>query len=117
MKPVVIQVFGDKKRKLEPEHHRIEFPGGYISVDRTSDGTYWAHIALNTQGAREPAYTHQGQVLGRCISSRVDFDYAEWKRRVESGEPPIPEIPGMTNQAQHLAVHIKPLFPEDHSQD
>lgn len=112
MKPVIVQVFGDPKRKLEPEHHRIEFPGGFISVDRTTDGNYWAHIAL-TDEIKE---THQGKGKGRVISSRVDFNFAEYKRRNEAGEPSIPDIPGMSD-AQHFAVCIGVDTVEDTAED
>jgi len=105
MKPVIVQVFGDKNRKLEPEHHRIEFPGGAISIDRTSDGKYWAHIALTD----EIFETHQGKARGRVVSSRVDFNFAEYKRRHEQGEPTIPPIPGM-NDANHFAVCVEPEY-------
>lgn len=106
MKPVVIQVFGDKSRKLEPEHHRIEFPGGHIAVDRTTDGDYWAHISLEDCELTE---THKGQAAGRVVDSRVDFNYDEYKRRHDNGEPPIPSIPGM-DDAQHFAVRVKPTW-------
>ena len=111
MKPVVIQVFGDKSRKLEPEHHRIEFPGGYISVDRTTEGHYWAHISIHPE-IRE---THQGKARAHFIESRVDFNYAEYKRRHDAGETVIPNIPGMSRddlapKANHFAVCIKPVW-------
>ncbi len=108
MKPVVIQVFGDKSRKLEPEHHRIEFPGGYISVDRTTEGDYWAHIAVVT----EIDETHQGLAdskIGQVVTSRIDFNYDEYMRRHRAGEPVIPDIPGMAD-ANHLAVRVKPTW-------
>jgi len=38
---------GDPK-KPESAEHIIEFPGGSISVCRTSDGNYWAHITVYT---------------------------------------------------------------------
>lgn len=100
MKPNIIRLYGDKSRKLEPDHSRIEFPGGSIAVDRTSDGLYWAHIAINS--SRDPT-----QIVGQVVGSRVDFDHSEWRRRVEAGESPIPDIDGMEN-AQHFAVCINP---------
>ena len=113
MKPVVIQVFGDKSRKLEPEHHRIEFPGGYISVDRTTDGRYWAHISINPE---IPEWQEgERRARGLFVESRVDFNYTEYKRRHDAGETVIPNIPGMSvddlaPQANHFAVCIKPVW-------
>jgi hypothetical protein len=69
--PKLIQLFGDKTKKLESSEHIIEFPGGAVEVARTSDGNYWAHIIIN-----------RGEVLDDCdglcskkgtvIGSRID---------------------------------------------
>ena len=110
MKPVVIQVFGEKSRKLEPEHHRIEFPGGSIAVDRTSDGEYWAHIAINRPERAEYHETHIGAGLGQVVDSRIDYDYDEYARRADAGEPTIPELPAQSS-IEHVAVRftVKPV--------
>lgn len=42
----VIELFGDPK-KPESAEHIITFPGGSISVCRTSKNEYWAHIKVN----------------------------------------------------------------------
>ena len=105
MKPVVIQVFGDKSKKLEPEHHRIEFPGGSIAVDRTPDGEYWAHIAINRPERAEYQETHIGSSTGRVVDSRIDYDYDEYARRVDSGEKTIPEL-----EAQQHIEHVALRF-------
>lgn len=44
--PKKITLKGDKKNP-ESAEHIIEFPGGSISVCRTSDDQYWAHISVN----------------------------------------------------------------------
>ena len=105
MKPVVIKVFGDKSKKLEPEHHRIEFPGGSIAVDRTTDGEYWAHIAINRPERAEYPETHIGSKVGQVVGSRIDFDYGEYERRSKSGEPIIPELPAQES-IEHVAVRF-----------
>lgn len=46
--PKMIVLKGEKKNPESAEHH-IEFPGGSISVCRTSTGEYWAHIAVYTK--------------------------------------------------------------------
>ncbi len=109
MEPVVVQVFGDKARKLEPEHHRMEFPGGAVYVDRTADGNYWVHVSIATEDDLVIG-THMGQTRGKVVGSRIDFDPAEYLRRVLAGLEPIPDIDGMDGAA-HLAVCIKPEWP------
>lgn len=42
----IITLKGDPKNPESAEHH-IEFPGGSISVCRTSKNEYWAHIYVN----------------------------------------------------------------------
>lgn len=37
---------GDPSNPESAEHHII-FPGGSISVCRTTDGNYWAHVYVN----------------------------------------------------------------------
>lgn len=111
MKPVVIKVFGDKTKKIEPESHRIIFPGGCISVERTTTGEYWAHIALNTKDRHEYqngdfTETHRSSKLGRIVDSRIDYDFDEYSRRVDAGEPPMPRLPA-DEKAYHVAVKIE----------
>jgi len=101
MKPVVIKVLGDINNP-EPQHHRIEFPGGSICVDRCDDGTYWAHISLAPLFPR----THIGQATAKVIGSRIDFDYETYRERLGDGLAPIPEIPDMS-KAQHVAVRFE----------
>ncbi len=54
----VITLKGDPKNPESTEHH-IEFPGGSISVCRTSKNEYWAHI-----------YVNNGQILDDTVSSK-----------------------------------------------
>lgn len=42
----IIELKGDPKNP-ESAEHIIKFPGGSISVCRTSDNKYWAHINVN----------------------------------------------------------------------
>ena len=103
MKPVVIQVFGDKTKKLEPEHHRIEFPGGHICVDRTTDGEYWAHIRINTDETND--YEIQSALRGQFVDSRVDYTHEEYMRRFHDMDEPIGQIENV-EKAQHIAVRL-----------
>lgn len=105
MKPVVIRVFGDKTKKLEPEHHRIEFPGGSISVDRTTKGEYWAHIQINRPGRADYPETHIGSKIGEVVDSRIDYDYEEYARRADAGLPTIPSIE-YDQAIEHIALRF-----------
>ena len=42
-------VMTGNKENLEKPESIIEFPGGSISVCRTSNNEYWAHIEVNTK--------------------------------------------------------------------
>jgi hypothetical protein len=44
-----IRLYGDPKRRPEPETFRILFPGGEAEVTRTSNGEYWVHIRVHTE--------------------------------------------------------------------
>ncbi len=105
MKPKVIKIEGDKFTKPEPWQHRIEFPGGYISVDRTSDGEYWAHIGLNTDDRGEPALCLQTSMRGQMIDSRVDYDHPAYHRRIEAGVRAIGEVQDIEH-VQHVAIRF-----------
>ena len=65
-----VQLFGDPKR---PEHDefRVVFPGGSVSVTRTTDGDYWVHTQVD-----HPESTHRyngdGLQDGFIVDGRVD---------------------------------------------
>lgn len=110
MKPVVVQVFGDKGEKLEPEEHRIHFPGGCIAVARTSDGEYWAHISVNTPAEHKHhngdfTEGHTISKTGQVVGSRIDFDHDEYTRRHDLGKPTIPKLPN-EDKIHHIAVRL-----------
>lgn len=61
---------GDAKNPESAEHHII-FPGGSISVCRTSDNRYWAHVKVNTEKPMDGAGVYEsagGQI--ECV--RID---------------------------------------------
>ena len=91
----VINLHGNPA-KPESAEHIITFPGGSISVCRTSNNEYWAHIAV-----------HHGQVLddipsqsknGEVVGSRIDYDWP--------ASPNIVEMADM-DQINHIAIRIK----------
>ena len=72
--PKKIELKGDPKKSPESAEHIIVFPGGSISVCRTSDNNYWAHIEVYTE-YDGPAWNDQGvreQRNGRIEVIRVD---------------------------------------------
>lgn len=62
----------------EAQEHHIEFPGGSISVCRTSNNEYWAHI-----------YVHEGESLDDTVRSKQG------------------EIIERRDESNHIAVKIK----------
>lgn len=53
-----IKLKGDPNNPESAEHH-IEFPGGSISVCRTTKNEYWAHVYVNDK-----------QLLDNTVSSK-----------------------------------------------
>ena len=79
-------IFDGDIRCPEPTAGIIKFPGGHVEVSRTSDGTYWAHIAVN-----HPSNT---------VASRIDYDF---DAQVSKNIIDVPEA----NHIQHLALRIR----------
>ena len=96
MNPINLKVFGDKTTKLEPEEHRITFPGGEISVSRTSDNKYWAHIVVNNNEHSDEsiAETFFGSKIKTIQSIRIDSK--------SSGSKTVE----LDNDVYHFAVKI-----------
>jgi hypothetical protein len=65
-----IELKGDVKNP-ESAEHIIVFPGGSISVCRTSDNQYWAHISVNSDKAINGAGTRSSKT-GVIEVIRVD---------------------------------------------
>jgi hypothetical protein len=90
----VILLKGDPKNP-ESAEHIIKFPGGYVSVTRTSDNEYWAHIGVNHKQVTNQAGTVE-QAGGEIVDSRMDYDYPDSEIRE------IPYAPS----CNHVAVRI-----------
>lgn len=61
---------GDPK---QPEHaeFRVVFPGGSVSVDRCTDGSYWAHVTVDH--AHHPALCPGEFEPAHIIDARLDI--------------------------------------------
>ena len=92
----VIVLKGDPK-KPESAEHIIKFPGGSISVCRTSTNEYWAHIEVNHKPTVLLEEAVREAKAGEVVGSRVDYN-----------RPPgeVREIPDM-EEIQHIAIKIK----------
>ncbi len=90
-----VLVEGNKKVRLEPSEHMIEFPGGSISVMRTSKDEYWAHIWVNKKQVLEDI--HVFSKPGRIVEGRIDYPRS-------SGNCVSP-LDGCEN-ADHIAIRI-----------
>lgn len=92
----IVLVEGDKSKRLEPAENIIKFPGGSISVTRTSNNEYWAHIEVNHSEVLED--THRESRRGDIVNSRIEYNYP--------ANPNIVEIDHHEN-VNHIAVRIK----------
>lgn len=88
----VILLKGDPKNP-ESAEHIIKFPGGSISVCRTSDNEYWAHIEVN-KGQVSDQLGIREQKAGTIVDARLD--YPGFIEEIDSIEA-----------LSHLAVRIK----------
>lgn len=87
----VITLKGDP-RNPESAEHIILFPGGSISVCRTTDNEYWAHIEVNKDQVIHGATRES--MFGEVIDARVDRE-----RSVDS----LPDL----DTVRHIAVRIQ----------
>jgi len=80
-----IESFGDaalgvtllgNPKKPEPDHFRVNFPGGDVDIARCTDGSYWVHVAVNRRGngGHDPERA-EGQIkdarldiIGKCAA-------------------------------------------------
>lgn len=59
-----------KKENLEKPESIIEFPGGSISVCRTSSNEYWAHLEVNDKQKIDDI--ERESKIGRILKIRFD---------------------------------------------
>jgi len=80
-------IFEGDKRSPEPSTGIILFPGGSVEVSRTTDGQYWAHVAIKEGAA--------------ITDSRIDYQHDAYKRNNRA----IPPIPAHED-IQHMAILV-----------
>jgi len=98
----VMHLKGDP-RKPESSEHIIKFPGGCISVCRTSDNEYWAHITAYKGTIIDD--TVRESKNGCITNSRIDYTYEKYKELTAKGECGIGRLPD-EDSIEHLAVRI-----------
>ena len=65
----VIEIKGNPKNP-ESAEHIIKFPGGSISVCRTTNNEYWVHMEVNDIEIGESI---RQSVLGEIVTGRLDY--------------------------------------------
>lgn len=65
-----IRLYGDPQRQIEPPSVRIAFPGGEVSVERTSTNDYWVHVRVNSQ---EDVMAEAADIAGKLTDARLDI--------------------------------------------
>lgn len=98
--PKRITLVGEKYTRPEPAQHIIEFPGGSIELSRTSDGNYWAHIAVNRNPAHDGG-SLRDSMTGEIVGSRIDRVFPEGVSDFTDAET-----------IEHVAVLIRPTRQE-----
>lgn len=86
----VMVEFKGNRNNPEPSTAVIKFPGGHVEVSRTTDGKYWAHLAV--------------VAADNIADSRIEYEYEAWKALG------IPELP-MGNQVKKIAILIGNTVP------
>ncbi len=90
----VICLYGDSKNP-EPAEHIIKFPGGSISLCRTTNDEYWAHIEVHDKTPVD--YGCRETKRGTIVDARIDnnFNDSELSQKL------------LNIKATHIAVRIK----------
>ena len=97
----VINLKGDKNNP-ESAEHIITFPGGYISVTRTSNNEYWAHIGVNHKQLLEDVSSISK--FGQVVENRIDYDDTGVQEIATRHRLPF---------INHIAVRIKTIKGKD----
>ena len=92
--PVTSKVILLKGNPKNPEssEHIIKFPGGSVSVLRTTNSEYWAHIEVNHDQVIDD--TVRESKKGNIVDTRLDYDDGDI---INIASP---------DQLRHLAVRI-----------
>jgi hypothetical protein len=91
-----IVLLGDARRRPEPMHVRLRFPGGELELVRCADGSYWAHVYVATP---DNEGWDPNAIMGQLAEARLDI-HGEATSQADVGDF---EDPGL----YHLAVRIE----------
>lgn len=92
----VIELKGNPKNP-ESAEHIIIFPGGSISVCRTDNNEYWAHIEVNHKPEMLIDEAVRESASGEIVDGRIDYNRPPGDvRKIEDLE-----------ELSHIAVRIK----------
>jgi hypothetical protein len=90
-----VKLEGDKRRP-EPIHFRVCFPGGDVDVVRTTDGQYWVHIRVDhEQGGM---FIKGEDQEARIVDARLDI-FGKHAKDVNVGDFKDPNL-------YHMAVRV-----------
>ena len=84
-------------RKPEHAEFRVMFPGGSVSVCRCTDGSYWAHVAVDHP--EHPMFVPGEDEPARLVDARLDI-VGRHTSEVNIGEFADPNL-------YHLAVRVE----------
>ena len=90
-----IRLYGDKTRALEPSEVRIAFPGGDVTVARTTAGDYWVHVRVNKD---DDVIADEDLVVGHVTDGRFDIEGMS-VTDADTGDLAHPDL-------YHLAVRV-----------
>jgi hypothetical protein len=63
------ELYGNPQRQVEPSEVRITFPGGDVTVARTTNNDYWVHVRVNTD--TDDTWV-AGEAVGHITDARLD---------------------------------------------
>ena len=102
-----VRLRGDPKVRPEPESFRVVFPGGDVDVVRCDDGSYWAHVRVDSD---EDVKAESAEVVGVVTDARVDYrerpTSGQLARDTDGGDTTLRALSLGRPGPYHLAVRV-----------